>query len=98
MFAVVVAGAVAVVTVTSPIAGASTPTALPNGAPDIPLADVKGHLDQLQSIAAANGGNRAPGRAGYKASVDYVKAQAGRGRIHRTVQQFTRPAAAPATT
>ena len=30
-------------------------------------------IDQLQSIAAANGGNRAHGRPGYLASVTYVK-------------------------
>jgi len=42
-------------------------------APDIPLANVKAHLSQLQSIATANGGNRAHGRPGYLASVTYVK-------------------------
>jgi aminopeptidase S len=42
-------------------------------APDIPLANVKAHLTQLQNIANANGGNRAHGRPGYLASVQYVK-------------------------
>ncbi|MCO8271503.1 M20/M25/M40 family metallo-hydrolase [Actinoplanes sp. TRM 88003] len=42
-------------------------------APDIPVANVKAHLTQLQSIATANGGNRAHGRPGYLASVTYVK-------------------------
>jgi aminopeptidase S len=42
-------------------------------APDIAVADVKAHLTQLQSIATANGGNRAHGRPGYLASVTYVK-------------------------
>ncbi|MFG1604261.1 M28 family peptidase [Actinoplanes sp. NPDC049265] len=42
-------------------------------APDIPVANVKAHLAQLQSIATANGGNRAHGRPGYLASVTYVK-------------------------
>src|SRR5919107_2349271 len=42
-------------------------------APDIPLANVKAHLTQLQNIATANGGNRAHGRPGYLASVTYVK-------------------------
>ena len=42
-------------------------------APDIPVAGVKAHLAQLQSIATANGGNRAHGRPGYLASVTYVK-------------------------
>ncbi|RBQ21832.1 aminopeptidase [Spongiactinospora rosea] len=35
-------------------------------------ANVKKHLDALQSIADANGGNRAAGSPGYDASVDYV--------------------------
>jgi aminopeptidase S len=42
-------------------------------APNIPLANVKAHLTQLQNIANANGGNRAHGRPGYLASVTYVK-------------------------
>jgi aminopeptidase S len=41
--------------------------------PNIPVANVKAHLTQLQSIATANGGNRAHGRPGYLASVTYVK-------------------------
>ena len=42
-------------------------------APDIAVANVKAHLTQFQSIANANGGNRAHGRPGYLASVTYVK-------------------------
>jgi aminopeptidase S len=52
---------------------AAAPAALALAAPDIPVAGVKGHLAQLQSIATANGGNRAHGRPGYLASVTYVK-------------------------
>ncbi len=33
---------------------------------------IVGHLKELQSIAAANGGNRASGTSGYDESVDYV--------------------------
>ena len=58
-------------------------------APDISLANVKAHLTQLQSIATANGGNRAHGRAGYKASVDYVKAKLDAAGYTTTLQQFT---------
>jgi aminopeptidase S len=58
-------------------------------APDISVANVKAHLDQLQSIATANGGNRAHGRAGYKASLDYVKAKLDAAGFTTTVQQFT---------
>ncbi|WP_223770568.1 M20/M25/M40 family metallo-hydrolase [Streptomyces huiliensis] len=58
-------------------------------APEIPSADVKAHLNQLQSIANANGGNRAHGRAGYKASIDYVKGRLDAAGYKTTVQQFT---------
>jgi aminopeptidase S len=58
-------------------------------APDIPLANVKAHLSELQSIATANGGNRAHGRAGYKASIDYVKAKLDSAGFTTSVQQFT---------
>lgn len=58
-------------------------------APDIPVANVKAHLSQLQSIATANGGNRAHGRAGYKASIDYIKAKLDAAGFTTTVQQFT---------
>ncbi|WP_369216735.1 M28 family metallopeptidase [Streptomyces flavofungini] len=58
-------------------------------APDIPLANVKAHLSQLQSIASANGGNRAHGRPGYKASIDYVKSKLDAAGFTTSVQQFT---------
>ncbi|MGW6564537.1 M28 family metallopeptidase [Streptomyces sp. NPDC054975] len=58
-------------------------------APDIPLANVKQHLADLQSIANANGGNRAHGRTGYKASIDFVKAKLDAAGFTTTVQQFT---------
>ncbi|WP_432587165.1 M28 family metallopeptidase [Streptomyces sp. HD1123-B1] len=58
-------------------------------APDIPVANVKAHLSQLQSIATANGGNRAHGRPGYKASIDYIKAKLDAAGFTTTVQQFS---------
>ena len=58
-------------------------------APDIPVANVKAHLTQLQSIATANGGNRAHGRPGYLASVDYVKAQLDAAGFTTSVRSFT---------
>ncbi|NUS88508.1 MAG: M28 family peptidase [Streptomyces sp.] len=58
-------------------------------APDIPVANVKAHLSQLQSIATANSGNRAHGRPGYKASLDYIKAKLDAAGFTTTVQQFT---------
>lgn len=70
------------------IAGAA-PTAPAAAAPDIPVASVKAHLTQLQSIATANGGNRAHGRPGYRASLDYVKAKLDAAGYTTTIQQFT---------
>ncbi|MFG2880439.1 M28 family metallopeptidase [Streptomyces sp. NPDC048337] len=57
--------------------------------PDIPLANVKAHLSQLSTIAANNGGNRAHGKAGYKASIDYVKAKLDAAGFTTTLQTFT---------
>ncbi len=64
-------------------------TALPNGAPDIDVAAVRAHLQQLQSIADSNGGNRATGDSGYRASVDYVEAQAAAAGYSVTEQSFS---------
>ncbi|MGW2519490.1 M28 family metallopeptidase [Streptomyces sp. NPDC001617] len=75
-----------------PIADAAPTSATPAlaaAAPDISVANVKAHLSQLQSIATANGGNRAHGSAGYKASIDYVKAKLDAAGFTTTVQQFT---------
>ncbi|MDH6698683.1 M28 family metallopeptidase [Streptomyces griseoviridis] len=87
------AAVVAAVTLlaTGSIAGAApAPTAgAAAAAPDIPVANVKAHLAQLQSIATANGGNRAHGRAGYLASVNYVKGKLDAAGFTTTVQQFT---------
>ncbi|WP_329303951.1 M28 family metallopeptidase [Streptomyces sp. NBC_00659] len=58
-------------------------------APDIPVANVKQHLADLQSIASANGGNRAHGRAGYKASIDFVKAKLDAAGYTTRIEQFT---------
>ncbi|WP_204018652.1 M28 family metallopeptidase, partial [Sphaerimonospora thailandensis] len=60
-----------------------------NAVPDISLDNVKGHLQQLQSIANANGGNRAHGRSGFRASVDYVKAKLDAAGFTTTVQSFS---------
>ncbi|MGW3820166.1 M28 family metallopeptidase [Streptomyces sp. NPDC005046] len=88
------ASATAVVTAAALLTGGSIAGAAPApeavaAAPDIPVANVKAHLAQLQSIATANGGNRAHGRAGYKASLDYVKAKLDAAGFTTTVQQFT---------
>ncbi|CAM5614486.1 M28 family peptidase OS=Streptomyces alboniger OX=132473 GN=CP975_28260 PE=3 SV=1 [Streptomyces alboniger] len=89
------ATATAVVAAVSLLAGGSLAGAAPAAgptvaaAPDISVTAVKAHLTQLQSIATANGGNRAHGRAGYKASLDYVKAKLDAAGFTTTIQQFT---------
>ncbi|WP_328540265.1 M28 family metallopeptidase [Streptomyces sp. NBC_00344] len=83
------ATAVALAAFLAPALPATATTAATVAAPDIPLANVKAHLTQLQSIATANGGNRAHGRTGYKASVDYVKAKLDAAGFTTTLQQFT---------
>ncbi|MFW6692889.1 M28 family peptidase [Streptomyces sp. MAR4 CNX-425] len=62
---------------------------LRSAAPDISLANVKGHLSELQRIADANGGNRAHGRPGYRASVDYVQAQLDAAGFETRLQPFS---------
>ncbi|MFI6371660.1 M28 family metallopeptidase [Streptomyces sp. NPDC050546] len=71
------------------VADAASAPPRPAAAPDLPLAGVKAHLTQLQSIATANGGNRAHGRTGYKASIDYAKAKLDAAGFTTTLQQFT---------
>ncbi|MCE6997223.1 M28 family metallopeptidase [Saccharothrix sp. S26] len=67
-------------------------TAAPVGAvavPDIPVANVQAHLNDLQTIATNNGGNRAHGRPGYLASVNHLKAKLDAAGYQTSVQQFT---------
>ncbi|MEW1907545.1 M28 family metallopeptidase [Kitasatospora sp. NPDC085895] len=85
-----VAAATLAATLLAPSASAGpAPAAALAAAPDIPVANVKAHLAQLQSIATANGGNRAHGRAGYKASVDYVKAKLDAAGYTTALKTFT---------
>lgn len=96
-FKIVAAGAAtalaaALLTASATPASATPASARPAAlaaAPDIPVANVKAHLSQLQSIATANGGNRAHGRAGYRASIDYVKAKLDAAGYTTALQQFT---------
>jgi aminopeptidase S len=68
-FAALVVAAAATLTASAP-AFAEPPA--PAAAPDIDVADVRAHLDKLQTIATDNGGNRAAGEPGYAASADYI--------------------------
>ncbi|WP_086820384.1 M28 family metallopeptidase [Allokutzneria sp. NRRL B-24872] len=58
-------------------------------APTIPVSAVQEHLNQFQRIATANGGNRAHGRPGFKASVDYVKGKLDAAGYQTKVLEFT---------
>ena len=58
-------------------------------APDISVTNVRAHLNQLQSIATANGGNRASGRPGYKASLDWVKSKLDAAGYTTSIQTFS---------
>ena len=57
-------------------------------APDIPVEKVQAHLAELQKIAEANGGNRAHGSEGYKASIDYIKKQLDGAGFTTKVEEF----------
>ncbi|MEU9833544.1 M28 family peptidase [Streptosporangium sp. NPDC048047] len=69
-------------TLTAPAVSAAAP-------PDISLTNVKAHLTQLQSIATANGGNRAHGRPGYLASANYVRNLLDGAGFTTTLQSFS---------
>ncbi|GAA2620858.1 M28 family metallopeptidase [Streptomyces axinellae] len=58
-------------------------------APDISVADVQQDLKDLQVLAAANGGNRAHGRPGYRASLDYLKKKLDTAGFTTSIQSFT---------
>ncbi|MFJ6194494.1 M28 family peptidase [Micromonospora sp. NPDC092111] len=74
----------ATLTLAAPPASAAPTTARPAtaapavaalAAPDVSVTNVQAHLNQFQSIATSNGGNRRAGSAGYTASVSYVKSK-----------------------
>ncbi len=57
--------------------------------PQIPAANIMAHLNQFQTIGTNNGGNRAHGRPGYRASADYVKGKLDAAGFQTTLQPFT---------
>lgn len=54
------------------VAAPASTTPQPQAAPDINIDAVTAHLEEFQSIADANDGNRSDGTDGYAASADYV--------------------------
>ncbi|MEU5692538.1 M28 family metallopeptidase [Actinosynnema sp. NPDC020468] len=72
------------------LSSAATANAAPQAAaPNISLAAVQADLAQLQSIANSNGGNRAHGKPGYLASVNWVKSKLDAAGFTTRVQSFT---------
>ncbi|MEV0600045.1 M28 family metallopeptidase [Streptomyces sp. NPDC050315] len=86
--AALAAGACTAVAATLFTAAGAQADPAPLAAPDIPVSAVKADLDQLQSIADANSGNRAHGRPGYKASIDYLKGKLDEAGFTTKVQEF----------
>jgi aminopeptidase S len=70
---------------TSPTPPASRPG---NPVPDIPVADVRAHLARLGRIAETNGGNRAHGRPGHLAGLEYVRSALDDAGFVTTLQRF----------
>ncbi|MCP2362431.1 aminopeptidase S [Nonomuraea thailandensis] len=81
-----IVAAIVTLTLTPALAAPAARAAAP---PDIPLANVKAHLTQFQSIANANGGTRAHGRPGYLASANYVRGLLDAAGYTTTLQSFT---------
>jgi aminopeptidase S len=84
---ILIALAAALMVTGTTAAQASAPAAL--AAPNINVANVQAHLNQFQSIANANGGNRAHGRPGYLASINWVKGKLDAAGYTTRVQSFT---------
>ncbi len=57
-------------------------------APDINVDSVQKDLKELQSIAEENGGNRAHGEPGFKASIDFIKKKLDGAGFKTKVQEF----------
>ncbi|RYB94407.1 M28 family peptidase [Nocardioides oleivorans] len=70
------------------LAGTTSPAAAAPS-PDLSITNVTASLQALQDIATANGGNRATGRPGYKASADWVKAKLDAAGFTTQLQSFS---------
>ncbi|GAA2518874.1 M28 family peptidase [Pilimelia columellifera] len=65
------------------------PQSAPAVPPEIPSAEPMKHLAALQKIADENGGTRAHGRPGFKASADYIKKTLDDAGFQTSLQSFT---------
>ncbi|MFF4418198.1 M28 family peptidase [Streptosporangium sp. NPDC001559] len=86
----------AVAMAASSVASATTAAAAPAAgnsaalaAPDLSVSNIQAHLNQFQSIANSNGGNRYSGSAGYTASLNYVKGKLDAAGFTTTIQNFS---------
>ena len=57
--------------------------------PDLSVANTQAHLSAFQTIADNNGGNRASGTTGYRASLDWIKAKLDAVGYTTTIQTYT---------
>ncbi|HXH81219.1 M28 family metallopeptidase [Nocardioides sp.] len=73
----------------SALTGVTTAPAVAAPSPDLSVSNATAHLQQFQNIATANGGNRATGRPGYKASLDWVKSKLDAVGYATQVQSFS---------
>lgn len=85
-FALGAAAALAATALTVPSANAAP--ASPDLAKLVTVKDIKRHLENLQTIADYNGGNRAAGQAGFTVSTKYVVSELKKAGFKPTVQNF----------
>ncbi|MCQ8834163.1 M28 family metallopeptidase [Streptomyces malaysiensis] len=82
-------GAALAAALLSGASGAEANVSSQAAAPDVDVAAVKADLGELQSIADANGGNRAHGEPGYQKSLDFIKGKLDEAGFTTSVQEFT---------
>ncbi|MFC4913205.1 M28 family peptidase [Actinomadura gamaensis] len=82
-------GAAAALTATTlSVPSAHAAQSSPDLAKLVTVKDIKRHLENLQTIADYNGGNRAAGQAGFTVSTRYVVSQLKKAGFEPTVQNF----------
>ncbi|WP_067499047.1 M28 family peptidase [Actinoplanes sp. TFC3] len=87
MAAAVVSAVTALAIGAPPAAAADTPLLL--APPPVDVANVNAHLQQLQTFATSNGGNRATGTAGHSATTTYLQQKLQAAGFTVTVQTCT---------
>ncbi|GGJ97317.1 aminopeptidase [Pilimelia anulata] len=85
----VVAGMLGVTSAAANPTAAVAEQLVPADPPEIPGSAAVAHLTELQKIGEQNGGTRAHGRPGYKASVDYIEGKLKAAGFTVDVQSFS---------